>query len=101
MAQDESGDRAPVIQDLDFLIGTWDIENSVYYHYEPDRLLFVESGTLTCRYDLLLNDEPQYITCEGKWRIDQEDRQRYRETRTSIRYNRFLGEFEQIGIYSN
>ncbi|MHA7872952.1 MAG: hypothetical protein ACX939_11435, partial [Hyphococcus sp.] len=99
-AQEHNGE-APTIRDLDFLIGVWEIENKVYYHYEPDRLLFVEKGRQECRYDLLLDEEPQYITCEGQWRVDQDDRQRYRETRTSISYNRFMGAFEQIGVYSN
>ena len=97
----EEKELAPTIQDLSFLIGEWEIESHIYYHDEPDRLLFVENGKKTCAYDLRLNEKPMYITCNGQWTVENDNRKRYRETRDSIRYNRFFGGFEEIGVYSN
>ncbi|NQY96388.1 MAG: hypothetical protein HRT82_04445 [Henriciella sp.] len=93
----------PSIQDLDFMIGEWEIENTIYYHHEPDRLLFVEQGTKTCEYDLSLNGENRYILCRGEWTVTEGSQQvgRRRETLTAISYNRFLGSLEEIGVYSN
>ena len=101
-AQDAE-DPMPSIQDLDFMIGEWEIENTVYYHYESDRVLFVERGVKTCEYDLKLNDENRYIICRGDWTVTEGSQQvgRTRQTMTAISYNRFLGSFEEIGVYSN
>lgn len=91
----------PSIRDLIFMIGEWEIENRIYDHYESDKLLFVETGRKECSHDLSLNDEPQYIACATKWRVDHEGRKRDRETRDFYRYNRFLESIEEIGVYSN
>ncbi len=96
-------EKVPTITDLDFMIGEWEIENRLYYHHEPDRLLFVERGNMVCDYDLLLNGENKYIVCRGNWTVIEGTQQvgRTRQTLDAISYNRFLGAFEEIGVYSN
>lgn len=99
----ETENTTPNIKDLDFLIGNWEIQNRLYYHHEPDRLLFVEHGKMTCEYDLKLNGEHQYILCRGDWVVVEGSQQvgRERQTLDAISYNRFLGTLEEIGVYSN
>jgi|GEM_PF-3324499 len=101
-AQDTE-EPTPTIEDLDFLIGDWEIVNHLYYHHEPDRLLFVEHGKMSCDYDLKLNNEYRYIVCRGDWVVVEGSQQvgRKRQTMDAISYNRFLGTLEEIGVYSN
>lgn len=99
----EENQPAPEITDLDFLIGEWDIENRLYYHAQPERLLFVEKGRMQCSYDLPLNGKNKYILCRANWEVTEGSQQvgRTRQTLEAISYNRFARSFEEIGVYSN
>ncbi|MEK6153832.1 hypothetical protein WIW50_11255 [Flavobacteriaceae bacterium 3-367] len=94
----------PSVQDLDFLIGTWQISFSFYDTHKPERgVIFTETGTQECRYDMELNGVPMFITCEGEVTVDSGVfKGRTRSFREAIRYSSFIKKaFERIGLYSN
>lgn len=96
----------PKVQDLEFLIGTWEITFKFYDTHKPERgVIFTEKGTQTCSFDMPLNGVNQYITCTGELMSDDgifEGKERVRTIRASIRYSSFIKEtFERIGLYSN
>ncbi|QSE97085.1 hypothetical protein [Fulvivirga lutea] len=87
------------VQDLDFLIGTWEITFDIYDTHHPEKgIIFSEIGRQECYYDLEHNGEPRFITCKGK--VAREDG-RERTFQESIRYGNFSGTFERVGIFSN
>lgn len=90
---------APSISDLEFLLGDWDITFEIFDTHNPgSQAIFTEKGHQSCRYDLEFNAAPVFISCKGEV---TSDRGRTRSFQESIRYNRFLGAFERIGMYSN
>ncbi len=99
-AQDQ---QRPTVQDLDFLIGKWEISFNWYDTHQPGSLpYFREKGWQICEYDLELNGTPKFIICKGELEIDSgKYLGRKREILESIRYGRFENSFERIGLYSN
>jgi len=93
----------PTVQDLDFLIGKWEITFKIYDTHNPDSApVFTEKGWQICEYDMDLNGTPMFIICKGELKIDSgRNIGRTREIQESIRYSRFEKSFERIGIYSN
>lgn len=95
----QENNAAPAIQELHFLVGTWEITFEIYdTHVAGGDLLFSEAGTQVCDYDLAHNQVPTFITCKGEV---TSDRGRTRTFRESIRYSRFINAFERIGVFSN
>ena len=89
----------PTIQDLDFLVGTWEITFDIFDTHAPGNdPLFSEAGTQICAYDLVHNQTPTFITCRGEV---TSNRGRTRSFQESIHYNQFINAFERIGIFSN
>lgn len=89
----------PRVQDLDFLVGSWQIEFEIYDTERPERgVIITETGTQECTYDLALNGTPMFITCIGQMTSDKGRKRTFRE---SIRYSQFSQSFERIGLYSN
>ena len=105
MAEEE--EKTPTIQDLDFLVGSWEEEAKVFSTRNEGEFLWDSISSIDCVYDLPYRrweetePTPIYITCHRKSVGKRGDETRYRETRESIRYNRFKGDFEQVGLYSN
>ncbi len=101
-AQDENKQK-PSVQDLDFLIGTWDLDFKFYDTHKPEiGVWFTEKGAMVCEYGMLKDGVPKYIICSGQLKCDSgrfKDRQR--EFKTFIRYGNFVNGFERIGLYSN
>ena len=102
IAQDKSA-NTPTVQDLDFLIGTWDVIFQIYDTHNPGgKPIFTEKGYETYEYALDLNGIPMFIICTGELiREDGKRKKRVRQFQESIRYDRFVNSFEQIGLYSN
>ncbi len=99
---------APKVQDLDFLLGKWEIAFEIYDTHNPgSEPIFSEKGWQVCGYELKLNDVPMFLTCEGELIIDSTDAKRKkhlgrkREILETIRYSKFENSFERIGLYSN
>jgi hypothetical protein len=91
--------ETPLITQLEFIIGEWDITFDIYDTHKPgSEPIFTEAGVQRCSYDLEYRGKPTFITCIGKV---TSDRGRVRNFQESIRYNQFIGSFERIGIYSN
>ncbi len=103
IAADQSTE--PKIEDLNFLLGTWEITFEIYDTHQPERgVLFTEVGTQHCEADLLHRGAPAFITCTGKVTATEDSQVlagRTREFRESIRFNRFIGALERIGQFSN
>jgi hypothetical protein len=95
--------KTPTVQDLDFLIGTWDVAFHIYDTHNPgSKPIFTEKGYETYEYALGLNGVPMFIICTGELvRGDGKGKKRIRQFQESIRYGRFVHSFEQIGLYSN
>ena len=93
----------PTVQDLDFMIGTWEITFKFYDTHAPEKgVIFTEKGTQKCEYDLDLNGVPMFITCKGELSCDSgKIKGRTRTIQESIRYGPFVNAFERIGLYSN
>ena len=102
-AQDDA--ELPTIEELEFLLGEWEITFEIYDTRKPERgALIVEKGTQTCRPELENHGTPQFITCIGRVTAAEDSPYqagRSREFREAISYNRFLGHFERIGQFSN
>lgn len=95
----ENKNPRPTVQDLDFLVGTWEITFEIYDTHAPEKgVIFTEQGTQTCEYDLPLRGVPMFIVCKGEV---TSDRGRSRSFQESIHYSRFSKTFERIGIFSN
>lgn len=91
--------QIPKIQDLGFLVGTWDITFEIYDTHHPENgVLFIEKGRQVCSYELPNNGEPRFITCKGEV---TSSKGRIRTFSESIRYSRFSQSFERTGIFSN
>lgn len=87
------------VQELDFLIGKWDITFEIYDTYDPTKeFLFTEKGAQECFYDLKNNGEPRFITCRGEVTSSNGRTRTFIE---SIRYSRFVNSFERTGLFSN
>ncbi len=99
----QKAESKPSIRNLEFLIGTWEIQFEFYNTYHPEKgIWFTEKGTQTCYYDLDLNGEPKYIICKGEVICDSgRFKDRKRTFLEAIRYGNFVDGFERIGIYSN
>lgn len=95
--------KRPTVQDLDFLIGKWEITFEVYDTHDTTRgVYFTEEGYQICEYDLDYNGTPRYIICKGELEgHGGEFEGRKREILEAIRYGRFENSFERIGLYSN
>ncbi len=89
----------PKITDFEFLIGTWEITFDFYDPHKPERgVVFQETGTQECYYDLVLDGIPTYITCKGEVVSSKGRKRTFQE---SIRYSRFEGRFIRVGLFSN
>lgn len=100
--------QLPTVQDLDFLVGKWEIQFAFYDTHKPNtEPIFTEKGVRTCFYEMKYRGVPMFITCEGQLVINSTDDDhtkgmgRTREFRETIRYSRFENSFERIGLYSN
>ncbi len=97
--------QKPTVQDLDFLIGTWDITFTFYDPRNPARgETFTEMGVKTCQYDMELNGVPMFIVCETELigKAQQEKLNgRKRKATEFIRYGPFVNTFERVELYSN
>lgn len=100
--------QIPTVQDLDFLVGEWEIQFEFYDTHKPNTgPIFTEKGSRNCFYEMEYRGVPMYITCEGRLIIDSTDNDhikgmgRTREFRETIRWGRFENSFERIGLYSN
>ncbi len=93
----------PTVQDLDFMIGKWEINFEWYDTHDTTRgMYFTEEGFQICEYDLELNGKPMFIICRGELVGRGGNFEgRKREIQAAIRYGRFENSFERIGIYSN
>ncbi|MEQ9402772.1 MAG: hypothetical protein RIM99_04225 [Cyclobacteriaceae bacterium] len=93
----------PTVQELDFIIGKWEITFDWYDTHQPGSSpCFTEKGWQICEYDMDLNGTPMYIICKGELEIDSgKYLGRKREILEAIRYSRFEKSFERVGIYSN
>lgn len=92
--------RQPVVQDLEFLIGTWELSFEHFDTHKPERgVISTETGKQVCEYDLTLNDKPMFITCKGELKNNKTGR--IRTFQESIRYGSFVQSFERIGLFSN
>lgn len=93
----------PSVQDLAFLIGTWERSFEFRDTHNPERgVTFTEAGLQTCRFGLELNGTPMFIICEAEL-VAQSGRLqgRRRQMIEIIRYNRFSGAFERVGHFAN
>ncbi len=99
-SKDES---KPSVQDLDFLIGTWDVSLKWYDTYNPgSEPAFTETGTMTCTYDLNYRGTNKIISCRSELYTDSGRlKGRDREVLELIRWSRFSNAYERTGIYSN
>ncbi|WP_420601967.1 hypothetical protein [Flagellimonas sp.] len=99
----QTKEQKPSIKDLDFLIGTWEIQFEFYNTYHPEKgVWFTEKGKQVCYYDLDLNGEPRYIICKGEVTSDSgRFKDRKRTFLEAIRYGNFVDGFERVGLYSN
>jgi len=89
----------PKVQDLDFLIGSWEITFEIYDTHDPSKgVLFSEKGRQQCYYDLPQNGEHRFITCKGEVTNSNGRNRTFQE---SFRYSRFTKSFERVGIFSN
>ncbi len=94
-----AAERSAKLNELNFLIGTWDLTFEWYDTHQPDsEVIFVEKGQQTCEYDFYQNGMPMFITCRGELKSD---RGRTRTIQESIRYGKFVQTFERTGLYSN
>lgn len=100
--------QSPSVQDLRFLEGKWEITFEIYDTHIPDsKPIFTEIGMQECAFELLYNDVPMYLTCEGELVINETDHAhskglgRKREIMETIRYSKFAKSFERVGLYSN
>ncbi|MEP1094684.1 MAG: hypothetical protein ABJG78_06210 [Cyclobacteriaceae bacterium] len=96
-------EKTPTVQDLDFLIGKWEITFEFYDTHDTTRgVYFTEEGFQICEYDLAYNGTPRYIVCQGELKAHGGKFEgRTREIYEAIRYGRFENSFERIGLYSN
>ncbi|HXV73653.1 MAG TPA: hypothetical protein VD713_02885, partial [Sphingomonadales bacterium] len=54
----------PTVQDLEFLLGEWDIRTEFYDPYKPEEGIdFVETGTRSCRFDIEHKGVPMFVVC--------------------------------------
>lgn len=95
--------KVPTVQDLDFLIGKWEITFELFDTHNPtEEPLRTEKGWQVCEFDLEYNGVPMFIICKGEVEVDSGTRVgRKRQFQESIRYGRFSNSFERIGIFSN
>ncbi len=93
----------PTIKDLDFLIGTWEVEFDWYDTYKPGlKPEFSEKGTMVCSYDLDYRGTKKFIFC--RYSLDTNEgrlKGRYRETLEMIQWSKLSGSFERTGVFSN
>ena len=93
----------PSIEDLDFLIGTWEVEFDWYDTYKPgSKPEFSEKGTMVCSYDLDYRGTKKFIFC--RYSLDTYEgrlKGRYRETLEVIQWSKISNSFEKTGVYSN
>lgn len=96
---EEEGSSHSTVQDLSFLIGTWEITFEIYDTYTPGkRPVFTEKGTQTCEFDLGQDGIPMFVTCRGEVTSDHGRTRTFQE---SIRYGNFACAFERVGLFSN
>lgn len=95
--------KNPTIQDLDFLIGTWEVQFDWYDTHQPgSEPVFSEKGTMVCSFDLDYRGTKKFIFCRSS--LDTYDgrlKGRHRETLEVIQWSRFSNAFERTGVYSN
>ena len=97
-SQEKKGEDLKV-QDLDFLIGKWEISFDLYNAKKPNKgVVSKEKGFQICEYALATNDEPMYIICTGEVTNEKGRKRTFQE---SIRYNRFLKSFVRYGLFSH
>ena len=91
------------IKDLDFLIGTWEVEFDWYDTHKPgSKPEFSEKGTMVCSYDLDYRGTKKFIFCRSS--LDTNEgrlKGRYRETLAVIQWSKFSNSFEKTGVFSN
>ncbi|WP_422861453.1 hypothetical protein [Flagellimonas sp. W118] len=95
--------KNPVVQDLDFLIGTWEVEFDWYNTHNPgSESEFSEKGTMVCYYDLDYRGTKKFIFCKFSLHTDKGRlKGRYRETLEVIQWSKFSNAFEKTGVFSN
>ncbi len=91
--------KEPTIQDLEFLIGKWEINFDLYNTKKPEKgIVSRESGFQICEYALSTNDVPMFIICTGEV---TNEKGRTRSFQESIRYSQFSQSFERYGLFSH
>jgi len=95
----EESEPKPTIQDLDFLIGTWDVTFGFYDPRKPgSEVALTEKGIVICKFDMEFNGIAKFIVCEGKMDGSNGWKRTFKEY---TEYNRLKNTFERIAIYSN
>lgn len=91
------------IQDLDFLIGTWEVQLTWYDTHTPgSEPEFSEKGTMVCTYELDYRGTKKFIFCKSSlYTYDGRLKGRHREVLEIIQWSKFSGAFERTGVYSN
>ena len=99
LTQEEGSEPKPTIQDLDFLVGTWEVSFDFYNPREPgSEPRFFETGVVTCSYDMEFNGVAKFIVCEGKMDGSNGWKRTFKEY---TEFNSLKDSFERIAIYSN
>lgn len=98
-----SQDKKLKVQDLDFLIGEWEVTLDFFRTHQPNEpAYFYEKGNMNCKYDMELNGVPMFIKCTSYLEVYRgKYKGRKRVTVEYIRYGNFSKGFERIGVFSN
>ena len=83
--------KAQSVQDLDFLIGSWEVRETIYPGTDKE---YIESGERTCEYFL-----ETFIKCQAKTVVEKSGRKR--EYAYFINYNDRGGYFAATNIASD